>query len=120
MFFDNQNMFFDVASVATGGVTGKVIANEDGGDALNPLFLVVHTPVKTTVDVTITLKTSDSENMASAVTMASFTVAKGAQGELVKARLPYGAKKYLALTITGAIAGKVLAGLTQTVGLDDR
>lgn len=58
MIFDQQNMYMD------NSLTSNVIANVGGGDAADPLFLVITAPTALTTSGTITaaLETSDSES----------------------------------------------------------
>lgn len=58
MIFDQQNMYMD------NSLTSNVIANVGGGDAADPLFLVITAPTALATSDTITaaLETSDSED----------------------------------------------------------
>lgn len=112
MIFDQQNMYMD------NSLTSNVIANVGGGDAADPLFLVITASTALTGDGTITaaLETSNSENFsAETVVVATYTLAASKKGILVAAKLPYGMKAFSRLTVTGASDGKLTAGLTETV-----
>ena len=105
MIFDQQNMYMD------NSLTSNVIANVGGGDAADPLFLVITAPTALATSGTITaaLETSDSESFDTK------TVVATKKGILVAAKLPYGMKAFSRLTVTGASGGKLTAGLTETV-----
>lgn len=110
MIFDQENMFFDNA--ITGG---NVIANVGGGDAHDPLFLVVAATTALGSDGTAVLETSDTEDFKESEALGSYTLAGSTKGLLVRAKVPYGVKQYLRLTLTGVTAGAITAGLTETV-----
>lgn len=118
MIFDQQNMFFDKVG-SSGIAASNVIANVGGGDAEDPLFLVIHLDTAQTAKLTFALKTSDTENMANAVTLATLEVDDAPKGIFGSVKLPYGCKKYLRLDCTvealGTFAGKCTAGLTANV-----
>ena len=121
MIFDQQNMFFDKydgTNITTGGVNSDVIANVGGGDAHNPLFLVIAAPTALNGGpFTAALQTDDAENFDSAVTLATYNV-PAAGGVLVKAKLPFGLKKFIRLNVKGTAAGTagtLTAGLTENV-----
>lgn len=122
MIFDQQNMFFDKyagTSITTGGVNSDVIANVGGGDAHNPLFLVIAAPTALEGGpFTAELQTADVEGFGSGVvTLATYSV-PAAGGILVKAKLPYGLKKFVRLNVKGTTAGTagtLTAGLTENV-----
>ena len=111
MIFDQQNMYMD------NSLTSNVIANVGGGDAADPLFLVVTAPTALATSGTITaaLETSDSEDFGTKTVVATYTLAASKKGILVAAKLPYGMKAFSRLTVTGASGGKLTAGLTETV-----
>lgn len=111
MIFDQENMYLD------NSLDSNIIANVGGGDAADPLFLVVfaNTALTAASGATAALVTSDNENFSSSTTLATYTLAASKKGVLVAAKLPYGMKKYSKLTVTGATAGKLTAGLTETV-----
>lgn len=111
MIFDQQNMYMD------NSLTSNVIANVGGGDAADPLFLVITASTALTGSDTITaaLETSNSENFSAETVVATYTLAAGKKGILVAAKLPYGMKAFSRLTVTGASGGELTAGLTETV-----
>lgn len=110
MIFDQQNMYMD------NSLTSNVIANVGGGDAADPLFLVIAAPTALAgTSVTATLETSDSESFGTKTVVATYTLAASKKGVLVAAKLPYGMKAFSRLTVTGASGGKLTAGLTETV-----
>lgn len=113
MLFDQENMFFDGASAITSG--SNVICNVGGGDAVDPLFLVVHSTAAESSSLSFALQTSDAEGFGTNVVLGTFASKANDKGVLIKAKVPYGAKKYLRLVGTGTPAGKITAGLTQTV-----
>ena len=112
MILDQQNIFFDAATSITSG--SNVIVNE-AGDAGDPLFLVAKSTAKETASLTFTLKTSDSEAMSGAVNLGVFASPANAEGVLVAAKIPYGAKKYLSVTGSGTPAGKITVALVSDV-----
>lgn len=111
MIFDQQNMYLDKS------LSSNIIANVGGGDAADPLFLVIfaNTALTASSGATAKLETSDNLAFTSSTTLATFTLAASKKGMLVAAKLPYGMKKYSKLTVTGATAGTLTAGLTETV-----
>ena len=111
MIFDQQNMYMD------NSLDSNVIANVGGGDAADPLFLVITAPTALAGNGTITavLETSDSEKFSPKTVVATYTLATGKKGILVAAKLPYGMKAFSKLTVTGADSGTLTAGLTETV-----
>lgn len=113
MIFDQQNMYID------NSLTSNVIANVGGGDAADPLFLVITalTALATNGTITAALETSDSESFGTktVTVVATYTLAASKKGILVAAKLPYGMKAFSRLTVTGASSGKLTAGLTETV-----
>lgn len=112
MIFDQQNMYMD------NSLTSNVIANVGGGDAADPLFLVITAPTALATSsgtITAALETSDSESFGTKTVVATYTLAASKKGVLVAAKLPYGMKAFSKLTVTGASGGKLTAGLTETV-----
>lgn len=115
MIFDQQNMYMD------NSLTSNVIANVGGGDAADPLFLVITAPTAlatsgtTSGTITAALETSDSDSFGTKTVVATYTLAASKKGILVAAKLPYGMKAFSRLTVTGASGGKLTAGLTETV-----
>lgn len=115
MIFDQQNIFLDNAAHSA---ASNVIANVGGGDAADPLFLVASagTALTTSGTITLSLQTCDAEGFGSGVvTLASYTLPASVKGLLVKAKIPYGAKKFLKVAVSGATGGKLTVGLTETV-----
>ena len=108
MILDQQNTFFDAQVLSAATLTSSVIF-AGPGDAADQLFLVQKV-VGGSAGGTIstTLETSDTEDFKSAITMATYTTAS------VKAKLPYGCKKYLRLRSTSTYtAGTVTASLVM-------
>ena len=116
MIFYQQNMYLDKVTIS-GKTTSDVIYNMGGGDAHDPLFLAIMatTNLATSGTITAVLETSDAEAFSPKTTLASYTLPAGTKGVLVKAKLPYGMKKYSRLVISGATAGVLTAGLTANV-----
>ena len=118
MFFDKENMFFD-AEAGSGFASGKTsaaILNEGGGDAFNPLFLVVYVNgAAATAAGTAELQTVSDSAFTTPVSLGTFPIKSGALGLAVKAKVPYGMDKYFRLKVTAATTGTITAGLTQTV-----
>lgn len=118
MIFDQQNMYMDNSLMyKDNSLTSNVIANVGGGDAADPLFLVITAPTALATSGTITaaLETSDSESFGTKTVVATYTLAASKKGILVAAKLPYGMKAFSRLTVSGASGGKLTAGLTETV-----
>lgn len=116
MIFDQQNMFFDKVKV-TATNNGNTIANIGGGDAHDPLFIVVHasTAITAASGCTATLETADDDKFSSnKVAVAKYTLPASKKGLLLAAKLPYGMKKFIRLTVEGATGGEITAGLTAT------
>lgn len=114
MIFDQQNMFFDGTTMAA-STDSNVIANVGGGDAHDPLFLVVHASTAIAGTCTIAVETADDEGMSTnKATLATYSLPAAKKGLLLVAKLPYGMKKFVRLHEAGATAGKVTAGLTAT------
>lgn len=114
MIFDQQNIFFDNTTVST-STDSNVIANVGGGDAHDPLFLVVHASTAITGTCTVDLETADNEGMSTnKVVLASYKLPASKKGLLLVAKLPYGMKQFVRLHEAGASAGKITAGLTAT------
>lgn len=110
MIFDQQNIFFDNAIT-----NGNVIANVGGGDAHDPLFLAVVCNTVLDKATTATLQTSDVEAFTTSTTLATYTLPATKLGLILAAKLPYGMKKFVRLTLSGATTGAITAGLTPTV-----
>ena len=117
MIFDQQNMYLDKKTISGTTTTSDVLYNMGGGDAHDPLFLAIMatTGLATSGTITAVLETSDAETFSPKTTLASYTLPASTKGILVKAKLPYGMKKYSRLVINGATAGVLTAGLTATV-----
>lgn len=111
MKFDQQNMFYDDTSTIS---TSNVIANVGGGDAVNPLFIVIHSDGTEAAARTFTLKTSDAENFATSTTLQTITT-KAAKGIIYAGKLPYGLKKYIRLESAATPTGNITAGLVEDV-----
>lgn len=110
MIRDAQNTFVADVDIAT--ATPNVIC-VGGGDAVKEMYLYVNVAAGT--GGSVVLKTSDAEDLASAVTLGTYPLAAGAP---IKTRLPIGMKKYLGLTITkGSCTGNVSAYLAYDVDL---
>ena len=124
MVYDVENKFFDEVAGTQFGTTAKnsdIVVNGEGGQAVDPLNLVVTASAPIGTVLTVVLQTADVEAFTGAVDLGTYTTVSGAKGILVKAKVPYGAKKYLRLKVTGAAAvtgtAKVNAGLVADVDL---
>lgn len=122
MIFDAGNLFLEKKAATNYGTTpaasDNVVENTGGGNAYEAPWLVVLVTGAATGggDLTIDLETCDAEDFSSGVvTLGSFEVASGSQGQVVAARVPVGALKYLRLMLTGSAsitgAGLITAGL---------
>lgn len=114
MIFDQENMLLDKVTIS-GETTSDVIFNMGGGDSHNPLFLVVSATKVLSGEATAKLETSDAEDFGQKTTLATYTLAGATLGVLLKAKLPYGIKKYIRLVVSGATSGELTAGFTETV-----
>lgn len=114
MIFDQENMYLDKAAIS-GSTTSNVLFNLGGGDAVDPLFLVAVATEPLSGAATAKLETSDTEGFEAATTLGEYSLAGAAKGILLKAKLPYGMKKYSRLVVEGATSGVLTAGLTATV-----
>ena len=128
MIFDNEALFLNKKAASTYGTTAaysdNVVANGAGGDAYEACFLAIVVSEAATAggNLTIVLQTSDAEAFGSGVVdAATYSVPIGAIGEVVKARLPVGMKKYMRLKLTGSASvtgdGKITAGLVMDVNV---
>lgn len=109
MIYDYENAFFESQDLSK-GTASPVIANGEGGDAYRPLWLSAHVEKELSADATLTLTTSDKENMAGAVTLTTLTLPKGVRSK-VACSLPQGAKKFLKLNVSEATTGTLTAAL---------
>nr|DAG29454.1 MAG TPA: major capsid protein [Caudoviricetes sp.] len=124
MIIDQENIFLDAvegSKITTAGLTSDVIANVGGGDAANPLFLVVTATEKlapASATFTAALETSDTEDFKEKTVLGTFDMAADKTGDLVRAKVPYGCKNFLRLVVKGSAAGtggKLTAALTEDV-----
>lgn len=114
MIYDAENFFMNKKDLAT-GTTSDVIFN-GGGSAYNALWLYAQVDKVLSADAIITLKTSDTEDMAGAVELATLKVTK-AGGSQASMKLPQGCLKYLQLEVTGATTGTLTAALVLDVDM---
>lgn len=114
MIFDQENIFFDATTDLS---ESNVIANVGGGDAANPLFLVVVAVGAGLPDTTFTLETSNDEEFSDSTELGSFTTPEEDDaGVVIRAKVPYGAKKFLRLTCSStSVESTVTAGLVEDV-----
>lgn len=128
MIFDYENMFLNKKAASTYGTTAAysdhVVANGNGGNAYDPPFLAINVSEAATAggNISVVLQTCDAVGFGSNVKdMATYSVPLGSLGTVVKERIPYGAKKYLRLKLTGSASitgnGKITAGLVSDVDL---
>ena len=127
MIFDYENMFLNKKAASTYGTTpavsDHVVANGNGGNAYDPPFLVINVSSAATAggNISVDLETSDAENFGTKADLATYSIPSGSLGTIIKERIPYGAKKYLRLELTGSASitgdGKITAGLVWDVDL---
>lgn len=115
MIIDAENTFFYEQDLSKGTVS-NVIANGAGGNAYNAIWLKAITLAALSGNATLTLTTSDKEDMSGAVTLTTLTLPKE-EGASVAVKVPAGAKKFLRLAATGATTGTIRAVLTMDVDL---
>ena len=125
MIFDAGNLFLDKKAITTYGTTAaysdNVVANTGGGNAYEAPWLVVLVTGAATAggNLTVDLQTCDAEGFGSGVvTLGSWTVASGSQGEVIAARVPVGALKYFRLLLTGSASITGDAKITAALVLD--
>lgn len=117
MHTDKLTMFSENQALSS-GVDSDNILDVGPGDlgVGNNISLFVSTDGAATGAMTVSLSTSDSEDMTGAVKLADYFVATDkvqALGVVLKTRLPAGCKRYLRLLYSGATGGTVSAGLVQ-------
>lgn len=110
MIYDAENAFLFNEDAAT---TPKVIANGNGGNAYDELFLVAKFVKPLTTATVITLKTGDTETPAEE--LCTLSVPAKAQNASVK--VPFGAKKYLTVSLSDTTGGKCTVALTMDTDL---
>ena len=125
MILDEQGLFSDAQAVTASAASTNVIkTNGDIGKGTPVEVLIqVDTAFATLTSLTVSVQTDDAENFSNAVTLASSGAVAAAS--LTKGYrfpikfLPSGIKKYLRLyyTVTGsnASAGKITAGITDSL-----
>lgn len=113
MILDKENAFFYKADLAR-GTTGDVVSV--GGDAYEQCFIVGNVAKALSATATVTLTTSDTADMASPVTLGTYTLASAA-GSVFAARIPFGVKKYLQAKITGATSGTCTVAVAMDVAI---
>lgn len=110
MIRDAQNTFVDNVDVAS--ATSNVVF-VGGGDAVKEMYLFA--TVAGGTGGSVALKTADTEDMASAVTLGTYALAGGAP---IKTRIPVGMKKYLQIAVTkGSLTGNLSAYLAYDVNM---
>ena len=127
MIWDYENMFLVKKAGTTYGTTAtvsdNVVSNGNGGNAYESAFVVIAVTDAATAggNLTVDLETSDAENFGTKTDLDSYYIPTGSKGVVVKARVPFGAKKYLRLELTGSasVTGscKISAGLVKDVDL---
>lgn len=105
MIYDYENAFLFDQDVTD---TPKVISNGEGGNAYNESFLSAKFAAPLAAAAVITLKTGDTEEVKD--TLATLTIPAGKQHGSI--RIPFGAKKYYGITISGPTSGKCTVALT--------
>lgn len=113
MILDKENAFFHNADLAN-GTDGNIVVTS--GDAYEQCFLVGAVSKALSGPATIKLITSDTEDMASPVELGTYTLAAEV-GSDIKARIPFGIKKYLQAKITGATTGTCTVAVAMDVNL---
>lgn len=111
MIYDAENTFFWHSDLIS-GTTSDVVANGEGGDAYNALWLTAAVEEALDADGTLSIETDDSEGFGSAVTLAEIPLKKEA-GTHVKVKLPPGGKKFYRLSVGTATTGKINAALVM-------
>ena len=96
MIYDKENAFIFDKDVST---TPDVIANGTGGNAGDELFLAAKFASPLT-----------AADLSSAATLCTLTIPAGAQKGFI--RVPYGAKKFYGISVTGPTSGKCTIALT--------
>ena len=105
MIYDYENAFLFNQDVTD---TPKVIDNGNEGNAYNESFLSAKFAVPLATAAVITLKTGNTEDVKD--TMANLTIPAGKQHGSI--RVPFGAKKFYGISLSGPTSGKCTVALT--------
>lgn len=114
MIYDAENMFMQKKDLS-GGLTSDVIFN-GGGSAYDNLWLYVQVDSALDADATVTINTSEKEDMTGAVELGAVKIAK-AEGSTAAVKLPQGGLKYYQLVVSGAASGVMTAALVLDTDL---
>lgn len=114
MIYDAENMFMTKKDLS-GGTDSDVIYN-GGGSAYNALWLYVLVDQELGGDATISLKTSDNEDMSGAVELTALKITK-AEGSTAAVRLPQGGLKYFQISVGETLGEGASASGVMTAGL---
>ena len=114
MIYDAENMFMTKKDLS-GGLTSDVVWN-GGGSAYDALWLYVQVDTALDADATVTLNTSNTEDMAGAVELGTLKISKAA-GSTAAVKLPQGGLKYYQIVVSGAASGVMTAGLVLDTDL---
>lgn len=110
MIYDYENCFLFNEDAAG---TPKVVANGEGGNAYNELFLIAKFAKPLTKATVITLKTGDTESPTEV--LCTLTVPEKSQNASV--RIPHGSKKFYAISLSDTSGGKCTVALTLDTDL---
>ena len=118
MILDKELMMSNKQALTTAASSTDVIDLGAAGDAYSSLWLVVNIDTAITGTLGIALETDSDVGFATAnVTLVSLAAANARPaGNVYKARLPLGCKRFLRMAYTGTVsAGVVSAFLVQDV-----
>lgn len=119
MVFDGENLFFKNKVMSGSTINSDVVANGKGGDAYDPLWLLVVVNKDLSAGpATVELVTGDTDKMAGSKTIGSYKV-DAKKGSKIMARVPVGAKSYLQVKVSGQTftSGELTAALVSDVDL---
>lgn len=110
MIYDAENAFLFKEDAAS---TPKVIANGNGGNAYDELFLVAKFAKPLSTATVITLKTGDTETPTEELC----TLSVPAKAQNASVRVPHGGKKYYTVSLSDTTGGTCTMALTLDTDL---
>lgn len=115
--WDKSTTFSDKQTLASGANSENVVDAGPDDIALGaPVYLQLSLAGAPATELTVDVQTADTAAMTTPTVVARFkvaaaTVARG--GVVLAAPLPTGCRRYLRLSYTGPVSGKVTAGLVE-------
>lgn len=114
MIYDAENNFFYKQDLSS-GTSSNVVWN-GGGSAYVPLWLSITVDSALAADATVTIQTSDKEDMSGAETLLTVPVPKEA-GTRLAVRMPNGGKTYYQINVSMTLGEGASASGTLTAAL---